>query len=352
MKHICCLFSLALLCVACARRVDATAIIQVDVTAPQEIAVNEESQKRVELESTPESLIKNLRGLFVYDSLYIVYTDNRLLRFSGDGRFLGGIGAQGRSGDEYIGIWSAWQTEDGVSLYDMNGKKLMAFDENGTLISTVSLTASASDNPFQKICPLTDRYNVGMCMYKGEEDFELALYDETYSFVRTVGDMKLNDGLSLGYPFSRYENGVLYWRFLENNIYHIDSEGNVVKRYQVDFGPHGIPSAKSFSDNYDRISYLNSHKSMAGMIADVKETDRHMAFTYLWDGMKYFCLTDKPDDSVACFRFVNKGFPEAVFLNAYLLNDSCLLIAFEESDKVVLYELPCRRKDLACLTLK
>ncbi len=325
--------------VGCIRQDGDVKCIQVDVKAAREVAVDEVSQKRIVLEATDQSLIDDLKALFVYDSLYIVYTNDRLLRFSSDGTFLGAIGAQGRSGKEYIGIWSAWQTEDGVSMYDMNGKKLMSFATDGRLLASIPLTTSASDNPFQKICPLTKRTNVGMTMYRGEEGFELALYDDRYAFVKYLGDLKLNDGLSLGYPFSRYGELVLYWRFLDYDIFSINNEGTVSQRYAIQFGPNSIPASKSFSDNYDKISYLNSHKDLAGMIADVKETDAYVVFTYLYDGGKIGCLYDKRKKTTKSFRFVHGNDADAVFLNIWLPDDHHLLTAFEENGAVVLYEM-------------
>ena len=330
---------LVLFGVSCAQRSDTAKCIQVDVTKSCRVAVDVESELRIPLESTSASLIHSIQGMFVYDSLYVVYTDNRLLRFSSDGRFLGTIGTQGRGGEEYIGIWSAWQTKDGISVYDMNGKKLMKYNPEGVLLSKIPLTTAANAIPFQKICPLSDSLNIGMTMYRGKTDIELAVYDESYTYVKTVGDLKLNDGLSLGYPFSSNGQEVLYWRNLENNIYAVDNMGNVSNKYRIDFGCNGIPSNKSFADSYEIISYLNSGKSLAGMIDRVTETDNYVFFTYLFDGGKYVCLCNKPDETVTSFKFVNERMAESVFLDAWLMKDNRILVAFEESETVVLYKV-------------
>ncbi len=59
----------------------------------------------VPLETTEESLIGNISGLWINDSIMLVSTGNRLLMFSESGKYMHQVGSNGRGPGEYNYIY-------------------------------------------------------------------------------------------------------------------------------------------------------------------------------------------------------------------------------------------------------
>ncbi len=299
-------------CAGCNNEPESTAInIAVDVEKAQaiDLAKDDRTKNRAfTLENTDNSLIGMIHDIITFDSLFVVQTRGILIKFDYTGKFCGNISAKGQAGNEYIGLSAIWHRGDILYVYDMNGKKVLLYNLDSRLINTIKLSPEAASNPFQMLIPFNDGY-IGKMVYKGdfEVTHELAYYDNQCAFQQIIGDAQLTSGLSLGNPFSKYDQTVLYWRQLGNFIYSIDESLTVTEKYYVDFGKKNVPLKNNeFKDEYSILEYLATVPDRhATALSEVKEYDQYVVFCFLSNTKKYLSIYDKAAKSAKTFYFTD-----------------------------------------------
>ncbi len=343
MKRIVLIAVLASVCVCCKR--DKTP----QVTSAETIVVDPENSTLVDIDKSgikstsivlenagENSLVAYLDHLFVFDSVLLISSNDRLMKFGWDGKFKGNISMRGRAGNEYIGLSGVWNKSDTIYLYDMNGKKAMEYSLDNRLLSTTALSPDAASNPFQALVPLGAGY-VGKLVYKGGSDVshELGYYDSQYAFKQLIGDAELKSGLMLGYPFSQYGDTILYWRQLENIIYSIDGRLELDERYRVDFGKKNVPQDILLKDEYDIIDFIEADPGrVATFISGVNEDDRLVVFNYTTYEKKHLAVYDKKQKTTRSFYFKN-GTCEIVNVTPVSTSEVYILSVDEKDNNVL-----------------
>ena len=312
-------------------------IIHIDLKKIHKINVYGDYVEQICLtDNEKPALVDEVKKLLFGRDRYIVQCRNSVLAFdTQNGVQKTTFSGQGRARDEFISLWDTWIEGETICMYDMNGKKILQYNLNGDLLKVISITSKAEDNPFQVLARLGEDYYVGKRVYSGMEDIELNLYDKNFEFVKKIGDLKIESGIYLGYPFFVYSpNEVLYYRYLYNDIYAIDDKQNVMVKYYVDFGENNVPLDPNLKNEYDRIDFVNnSKKKYATLVSNIYESGKYFCFSFIFDGKKCLGIYDKSSGEAASFVFTPSS--PASIVDVYIFDDKALLIT-QDMDKTCL----------------
>jgi hypothetical protein len=187
------------------------------------------------------------------------------------------------------------------------------------------------------LIPLGSKGYIGKQGFTGNvnEDPELGFYTPNYEFVQDIGSLKLNSGLQMGYPFSIFNNEVLYWRTLDREIYSIDEDLNFDVKYVVDFVGKNVPDF-DFKDDYMKIQYINTvPEAYAVCLFDVEETDDYVSFVFLYGKTKNVAIYSKTTNSTSVCKF-SWGHTES--LNTIIPHkDKIIVVTDQENGNSIVY---------------
>lgn len=312
-------------------------VIPIDLKKMHEIDLQGEYATQICLmDNDKPALVDEVKKILFVKGQYIIQCRNKVLAFDAQtGVQTTSFSEQGRAKTEFIHLWDTWLEDSLVCMYDVNTKKILRYDLNGNFSDVISITTKAEDNPFQVLAKMGENYYVGKRVYSGMEDVELNLYDKNFEFVKEIGDLKIESGIYLGYPFFVYSpNEILYYRYLYNDIYAIDDKQNVTVKYYVDFGENNVPLNPQWKDEYDRIEFVNnSDKNYATLVSNIYESDKYFGFRFVIDGEKCLGIYDKSNGKTASFVFVSSS--ESPRADVYVFNDKALLVT-QDMDKTCL----------------
>lgn len=271
---------------SCMWKVEDTDVIYVNLTKASLNTIKVDDYPYVLLQSP--NLIGTIDRIQFDNEKLLLKTGRDLAMFITNGTFCGYVSHFGRSNNEFLSILDFWFDDNGVCLYDMNGKKILTFDTDGNYIDSFSLTRRADEQPFQLIIPIGKQY-VGKRMYNGLPGYpELALYNDVVSHVKDINasNIHLRSGIYFGSQFARYSpKSVLYNRSFDNKIYEVTCDTAVV-RYIVDFGARSIDVEK-YKDEYEILDKINEKKYGYSTLIDNMEYDNGlMSFSYAYTGDK------------------------------------------------------------------
>ena len=261
-------------------------------------------------------------------SLYFRSADTLFRHSLRDGSLERTYGRRGRAKDEYVRLWEYWMDGEDLCLYDFDGRKILRYTRDGTLLGVTELTDS--EHPFQLLCRLDPDHLIGRMTYQGLRNVtpELGIFDNDYAYSHAMGDRKLLSGMRTGYPFCRNEEGVLMCAPLSDQILQIGINGSRVK-YRVEFSDGSVKL-----DNYaDEFALLNDiaeqlgERSFSYSVSGICERGGYLGFRYLSSkrGAMY-ALYDRQNEHTYCFNIV---LPENWQLcDAVLLDDRVCFVGF------------------------
>ena len=102
----------------------------------------------IKLETTPSSLIGNIKRLEMNDSLIFVLEFDKLHIFTREGKFVSQIGRKGEGPDEYL-VLSSFYIDNGkrqVTIIDNYKNTLINYNFKGKYVSTTSVPAKSFDS--------------------------------------------------------------------------------------------------------------------------------------------------------------------------------------------------------------
>lgn len=321
-----------LCCVICCRyskKNNAETIICIDLKKMRKTDIcGEYAQQICLMDSGMSVLVDEVKKILFIEDQYIIQGRNKVLAFDAQtGNLKTSFSGQGRAKDEFISLWDIWIEGETICIYDMNGKKILRYDFNGSLAEIISIADKASGYPFQVLAKMDDGYYVGKRVYGSvKHDIELNLYDDNFEFIKEIGDLKIESGIYLGYPFFVYRpDEVLYYRYLYNDIYSIDDKQHVSVKYYVDFGENNVPFNPNLKDEYDRIDFVNnSRKKYATLVSNIYESEKYFCFRFAYNGEKCLGVYDKASGESASFVFVSSS--ESPRADVYVFDDTALVV--------------------------
>lgn len=322
-----------IVCVSCSHNNNNATVVRIDTSNTFEYPLDTKDGFLLE----PEFL-GAVSDVIVLDSTLIISSNNKLLGFSiYSGHSLCCFSREGRGPEEYLKIWDFGADHNNLYLYDIDGKKILFFRENGEYLESVALPEESSSNPFQSLIPA--RWNngyVGKRIYGMPNVPELSFYDSLFRYVEPIGADELRSGIRLWRQFfNGADNDILYNRYFSNDINAISADGVRVK-YSVDFGKNNLPR---FTDEYEAIDLLSQESSApkyASIMSQIVETKSSLCFQFVYNAQKYYVLYDKVSQEAKIIHpTVQDGEIEQILYH----NNSLIVIAADAIGAIYLYNI-------------
>lgn len=264
-----------------------------------------QSYSLLQLETNEESLLGSIDKIVYNDkSVYILdkkYTLGIYVFNSLSGEFITKIGKFGNGPGEYTEIFDFSIDNDNQRIYVLcERKRVMTYSLSGDFIEekTLAFYATAMEYLNNRFYFINDNM---------KED-NLVITDRNY---KTISSHFPNNEYGVNYrvlvhPLIKQNNELIYHRFLDNNIYRIDSIGNVNILYHVDFGNKKI--------NFDEIKEISSNELKQKM-----STSR-CHIKYIVDNKEYSIILYF-DSNTPCLSIYNKANNKAKSYPYNLLKD-------------------------------
>lgn len=227
-----------------------TTVFKVEATHDSSISVSDlvDSVHYVILETNEESLIGTLEKIVLYkEDVFIMDDKSSLLRFNNKGKFIGKIGSVGEGPGEFhkmtdfsiyddrAWVFDRWR----ILVYTLDGKLLEVLDMRFTQASALAKdnieVTSAGIYVFNAYIPgwskIHNRF-VYLLNHKGNKilkGFEISHNP----------DFEYNDMMSSGLPFGRKGEDILFHKFFNDTVYHLNANG-IKQKYAYSFGKQSL----------------------------------------------------------------------------------------------------------------
>lgn len=290
--------------------------------------------------------IGDVDKILIHNNNYVIVdkqTAKNVLVFNDKGDFKKELVSMGRGPGEVMQINDVWKNEDGgIDIYDFATKKVVKFNSNYSYEESIY---TPRDLIFQNIFPLPGSetyvayagYNIPNPKYNDKNHqvtwLSEVLKPKAYALEY---DTKLSNVLVYNSPssFTRFKDSLRFFRYYDNSIYNVSEDGQISKRYVLDYG------SKQFPQDFESSIFLpnakllkeSDHRDVARVNSLFEgyffftglwfETQKYTMFeTGLQDGENFITLYDKSKKEIVgqCIAFeVSKPyymylpFPETV----------------------------------------
>lgn len=286
-----------------------------------------------------------VEDVIIADSLLIVKSGNALYGFSlRTGKWEVTFSRSGRGPGEYIRIWDFGLAQDNtLYLYDIDGKQVLFFHlPTGLFSRSVSLSESASDNPFQCIIPTPDGEGyVGKRIYGMPSVPELSLYDSDFRYVKDLGNTPLRSGLKLWRQlFPGSDGDILYTRYFSNEILGIRGD-SIYEKYSVDFPGNNLPDLGD--DEYDYLEATGDERSAgkyAVIMSNLMEDADTFGFQFGTNGHRCYALYDKQTGQCRAYM---PEIPTCTVLQILYAHGKLIVIGEKEDKGILIFS--CRAEN-------
>lgn len=250
----------------------------------------------------------------VYD--YFVIVDREItfkaFVFDKEGKYIKNLVETGEGPGECFQINDCWINNDGnLQALDYASRQIFTFDRNLDLAEYFKY----SDNRFLSVSSIPEsdmyiaasQYNFANNMDKGQE-YLLALLDTNFEF--TKGYFPIPDDMSGatimmgdGNFFQTNDKVTKYFRTFENNIYNVDSKGEIFIDYHLKYSKKALDrntfynlvrkagNNASFSTNKELFSYSFFYSSWSDM-------NQYISLYSIADSKRFFTLYDKKNKKI------------------------------------------------------
>ncbi|WP_106832089.1 6-bladed beta-propeller [Parabacteroides pacaensis] len=239
------------------------------------------------LETTEESLMTSIRRIFTDDNRLFIYDRqlHNIFIFDITGKYISKIDSKGQGPGEYSQIcdFTIDPIKKHIILLCDIPEKRMYFTYDGTFIKEESLpdfylklTTDGNYIYFEKGTLKIEDYQLHILNTKTGEKRERLESLNIKNFYYANGNL-----------FSRGKN-ILFVRRYDNSIYELKN-GEVIKKYQVDFKEHSVPDWLTKEEKTEVVAQECRKHDYIFSMTNVVDTDNYMMF-YTNRGI---CLYDK-----------------------------------------------------------
>lgn len=207
------------------------------------------SIRYVPLETSDSCLIGEVSDMFLLQDK-IVIVDKKYTRsicfFDYNGKFLYKISKQGVGPGEYVKISSVALDESGnrIYLYDASLRKILAYTFQGQHVANFKTDFQFSSMNYLGnglLACYTDYYRGDNYLLEKQRKPLLVVYDLEKDEIQERmcyenSSISLTETIGSDSNFSKFENGTLFFYYLNNHIYQLDERGHVTSVFTLDFG--------------------------------------------------------------------------------------------------------------------
>ena len=322
MKYIYCLLSVLFLLVSCKNDSPENAgrsiLVNTDEILKQ-FVLEDELNKHIVLETTPESTIGTIDKLIVRENkIYILDKEitKSLFVFSIEGKFLYKINQAGRGSGEYIypDDFSIDNSKNEILIWDIDQKKIIFYKKN-KFIKEKSIS-----HKFSFISHLRNHIVAvnNSCMEE-RNCFKVLLFDKDFNIKEKLESFERKDdrvNWDLQIPLFENNSGVYITEAFSNTIYKMDNDLNYAPFVTIDFQGKGISyKEKEKKPREEFLSSLWKTKNKAFLVDNFLKQSDFEYFNFLYNQKLIFNFSVE-DKVVSSYSLINEN--KIFFLPVYI----------------------------------
>lgn len=249
----------------------------------------------------PNSIFSEISKVkFINDKIYIMdaVTQHYLYVFDSSGHFIRKVGKQGKGPGEYLRLRDFDVDKEGnIYLYDLQQKRLLISDSTGSKFRQI-VTPFRADG-FVKL----ENGGFMFSLMKESQDSEFTniklIITDSALFVNQklfqYSDEFLDNKLTYGL-LSKYSQGILYNKPVNDSIFLISESGTVEKIFVLDFENSIVPN--EIKDNYAKLTELRSSNTYKYLYNPPLIVNNYIIGNIFWGPDKAFFAYDTESSSV------------------------------------------------------
>lgn len=219
--------------------------------------------KIIPLEEEEGNFIGGVDNVIIHKENYIVI-DKRIAKnvfvFDKSGKYKAQLVNLGRGPGEIIQINDVWKNERGdIQVYDFGSRKVVTYNNDYTYKNSIStgrkyMFANISSVPGSDSYVGYAGYNIPNPPYNNK-NYQVSWLSQEFipnnayalEYAEELRNALVYTSLS---PFKKFDDSLRFVRYYDNNIYNIQDEGRITKRFILDYG------SKQFPQNYENSIFL------------------------------------------------------------------------------------------------
>lgn len=308
---------------------------------PGKISAFAEGVEYIPLHTEDSILIGEISRLIVCNDMYYIWDrlSESVFCFSQDGSYRYRLSKQGKGPDEYLNIadFTLNRKNGNIMIYSDRGQAFYEYTGDSKLVekskSPFIMSSFAVDGEW-KYCYLGKLPNMDFYkdMYPSQYRYVASKDGEIYSrqLLYEYDDSFLRTSLSSD-NFTFYGDTVLLTEFLRPEVFAIDSLGNLLPRYRIEFTTNTY--ASTFDEKVDLVRREQAIKDgeLTTLFGAFYENSHYLFFNYA-RGLIGLAYVDKKDGSIH-----NPGY---FLLDDFNQNTLSVSIAFVDEEYVYLLGEP------------
>ena len=294
--------------------------------------INFHSLKRIETNSIPESIIKNVSYVkldgssddiqfrdvtilkIINNRIFIMdFLLRKLVVFDSTGAGIGKVGSRGQGPVEYLMIHDFCVGDTG-DIYIMDSttgnRKLFVFDKDFKFASVQSLPFSSKH--IHRL--VNDKFLFALNSFNEENNAstQIVITDEQLKTEKAYlqFDEYVDNNYLIGFStFTCVDNKILYHRTIDNFVYEFSNEGEPLKTYFFDFGSRDVPNnvRKNIGENLEEFKWYSCISNIVFI------NDNYIA-GILFDEQKYKpFIADRIENCLYILNRQEKGFRDMLW---------------------------------------
>ncbi|WP_184547879.1 6-bladed beta-propeller [Mucilaginibacter sp. FT3.2] len=266
-----------------------------------------DSVKIIKLESTKSSLIGRIDKVLFYDNKIFVLDQaerKAVFEFDAKGQFIQRFGSIGSGPGKYNEPNDMSVNKNELTIWVSDLKKFIVYDLKGKFLREIRTHC------YGKSGAMIDENKFALYMDIGadvvtNEKFDLKVFNDKGVVTHVAFEKRDKDFSKGSFFFSQNENQFLLSPGYSNNIYALNSNNVVVKKYAIDFGQYKIPAdfALKFPNGIKFQQALS--RSDYAYLSGYWEAPGYLIYSFVYHGMQYDAFYSK---KTKVFKYGNAWF--------------------------------------------
>lgn len=276
--------------------------------------------KIVHLETTPNNLIGYFSSLIFVNAKNIIYkSENRIIIFNHQGKFLNKIDRKGKGPEEYENIINVFVDPQEEYIFIVDYKNVKIYNFEGKFIKSLMLDLSLGG---------VYRKNNGELvlihkqLYNQENRNMISILDSSFNIFHTFesknSDVCNDVNQNLFFAGSPYQsnNRLYYLEPFVDTIFEI-ADTMLIPHWHINHGNYGLET----KDGINTSNYEKARKNKISFIG-LRESEKYFFIDYDFNKAKFFSVYDKNQNRFIFHRkYSREDFPDEIVPTFGLNND-------------------------------
>ncbi len=240
--------------------------------------------KYVPLQTSPESLLKRIDAIKIQNDIMYTFSNGNVYVWSEKGKLIRKIGKQGRGPGEMLYLIDFALSPDGkkIAILDNYRERIFMFDKNGNLLESKKIDPRYATN----LCWTQSNKFIFYSNYVTKESKKCTFFltDSNWKNIKQllpINPNELGNCIDSGDNFPTYGNRQYLRKSLDDMIYELTPQDELVPRYRVTFDKGNIDTEKLKKYDHNCLGLASEmKKNKLRSIVGFNETEHYYIIRY------------------------------------------------------------------------